>query len=158
MKSFSTVIFVLCSLLLLFPISSHANPQSSNSIKRLSSEQFKQLNLPFSQAVEANGILYLSGELGVIPGQLKLVEGGVVAETHQALQNIKATLERFGSGMDKVIKCTLFLADINEWGDVNKVYIEYFKESLPARSAVAGSGLGLGGRVEIECMALAADA
>ncbi|MFA3792307.1 Rid family detoxifying hydrolase [Aliiglaciecola sp. SL4] len=143
--------------LLFCVVSSFAAAQSS-SLKRLSSEEFKQLNLPFSQAVEANGILYLSGELGVIPGQLKLVEGGVVAETHQVLKNIKATLERFGSSMDKVIKCTLFLADINEWGEVNKVYVQYFKTSLPARSAVAGSGLGLGGRVEIECMALAADA
>ena len=73
----------------------------------------------------------------------------------QALDNIQATLEHFGSSMDKVIKCTLFLADIKEWPDVNKVYIEYFKNALPARSAVAGSGLGLGARVEIECMALA---
>jgi reactive intermediate/imine deaminase len=149
--------FTLLVVTLLLSLASHATPKSDTQLKRLSSEQFKQLKLPFSQAVEVNGILYLSGELGVIPGQLKLVEGGVIPETHQALTNIKATLERFGSGMDKVIKCTLFLADIQEWGAVNTVYVEYFKQGLPARSAVAGSGLGLGARVEIECMALASN-
>ncbi|WP_416305921.1 RidA family protein [Neptunicella sp. SCSIO 80796] len=150
MKKFS---FALLAILLSAYL--HAGTQTGNPIQRLSSEQFKQFNLPFSQAVQVDGILYLSGELGVQPGKLKLVEGGVIPETRQALDNIKATLERFGSGMDKVIKCTLFLADINEWADVNKVYIEYFKDALPARSAIAGSGLGLGARVEIECMALA---
>lgn len=150
MKRFTVPFFAM-----LLSLACHANPQADKAIERLSSEQFKQLNLPFSQAVKVNGILYLSGELGVIPGQLKLVEGGVIPETRQALENIKATLERFGSGMDKVIKCTLFLADIKEWAEVNKVYVEYFTQGLPARSAVAGSGLGLGGRVEIECMALA---
>ncbi|WJG10049.1 Rid family hydrolase [Aliiglaciecola sp. LCG003] len=148
--------FSIALLTMLLSMASHADGQTDSTIKRLNSEQFKQLNLPFSQAVEVSGILYLSGELGVIPGKLELVKGGVVPETRQALDNIKATLERFGSGMDKVIKCTLFLADIKEWGDVNKVYIDYFKNALPARSAVAGSGLGLGARIEIECMALAA--
>ena len=152
MKRLTIAVVAMCISLV-----SYATTPSDKAIIRLSSEQFKQLNLPFSQAVQVNGILYLSGELGVIPGQLKLVDGGVTAQTRQALENIKATLERFGSGMDKVIKCTLFLADIKEWGDVNKVYVEYFKQGLPARSAVAGSGLGLDARVEIECMALAAN-
>jgi enamine deaminase RidA (YjgF/YER057c/UK114 family) len=118
--------------LLSLPLPCHANPPSDKSIKRLSSEPFKQLNVPFSQAVQVNRILCLSGELGVVPGQLKLVEGGVISEPRQALENTKATLERFGSGMDKFIKCTLFLADIKEWGDVNKVYVEYFEQGLPA--------------------------
>lgn len=140
---------------ILLPVVSYADTQSGNPIKRLSSEQFRQFNLPFSQAVQVNGMLYLSGELGVEPGELKLVKGGVIPETRQALDNIKGTLERFGSGMDMVVKCTLYLADINEWADVNRVYVEYFRDALPARSAIAGSGLGLGARVEIECMALA---
>ena len=151
MKSFT---FAVVAMLL--SLACHGHAHGEEAIKRLSSEQFSQLKLPFSQAVEVKGILYLSGELGVIPGKLILVEGGVIAETRQALDNIKATLERFGSGMDKVIKCTLFLADIKEWEQVNRVYIDYFKQGLPARSAVAGSGLGLGARIEIECMALAA--
>ena len=148
--------FTLAVVAMLLSLTCHGHAHGEEAIKRLSSEQFSQLKLPFSQAVEVKGILYLSGELGVIPGKLILVEGGVIAETRQALDNIKATLERFGSGMDKVIKCTLFLADIKEWEQVNRVYIDYFKQGLPARSAVAGSGLGLGARIEIECMALAA--
>ncbi|XQW84873.1 RidA family protein [Thalassotalea piscium] len=150
MKRINTMLIAI-----LLTLSSQANAHPNNEIERLSTEAFKTLNLPFSQAVKVNGILYLSGELGVKPGTLTLVEGGVTPQTKQALDNIKGTLEHFGSSMDKVIKCTLFLADIKEWPDVNKVYIEYFKEALPARSAVAGSGLGLGARVEIECMALA---
>ena len=142
--------FTLAVVAMLLSLTCHGHAHGEEAIKRLSSEQFSQLKLPFSQAVEVKGILYLSGELGVIPGKLILVEGGVIAETRQALDNIKATLERFGSGMDKVIKCTLFLADIKEWEQVNRVYIDYFKQGLPARSAVAGSGLGLGARIEIE--------
>lgn len=147
--------FNIMLLTIFLTLSCSAETQVEKNITRLSTEQFKQLGLPFSQAVKVNGILYLSGELGVQPGTLTLVEGGVTPQTKQALDNIKNTLEHFGSSMDKVIKCTLFLADIKEWPDVNKVYIQYFSNALPARSAVAGSGLGLGARVEIECMALA---
>lgn len=147
--------FNIIMIAIFVTLSCHAESQSDNTLIRLSTEQFKQLNLPFSQAVQVNGILYLSGELGVKPGTLTLVGGGITPETKQALSNIKTTLEHFGSSLDKVIKCTLFLADIKEWPDVNKVYIEYFSDALPARSAVASSGLGLGARIEIECMALA---
>lgn len=150
MKRIKTLVIAI-----LLTLSYQVNAQPDSKITRLSTTEFKKLNLPFSQAVQVNGILYLSGELGVKTGTLTLVEGGVTPQTKQALDNIKHTLEHFGSSMDKVIKCTLFLADIKEWPDVNKVYIEYFKNALPARSAVAGSGLGLGARVEIECMALA---
>ena len=143
-------------LILLFSTISYAQPSEAK-ITRLNSAAFSELKLPFSQAVQVQGILYLSGELGVIPGKLELVKGGVVPETRQALENIKATLEHFNSSMNKVIKCTLFLADIKEWSDVNKVYVQYFAGHLPARSAIAGSGLGLGARVEIECMALAGE-
>ena len=147
--------FNIMLLTIFLTLSCSAETQVEKNITRLSTEQFKQLGLPFSQAVKVNGILYLSGELGVQPGTLTLVEGGVTPQTKQALDNIKNTLEHFGSSMDKVIKCTLFLADIKEWPDVNKVYIQDFSNALPARRAVAGSGLGLGARVEIECMALA---
>ncbi|MBC3767400.1 RidA family protein [Neptunicella marina] len=138
-------------LILLSLISLSCN--AGDNLKRLSTDEFKKLNLPFSQAVEVDGILYLSGELGVKPGTLNLVDGGVKAQTRQALTNIQTTLKNFGSDMQHVIKCTLFLADIKEWPLVNDVYVEFFAGHLPARSAVAGSGLGLGARVEIECMA-----
>jgi Putative translation initiation inhibitor, yjgF family len=110
------------------------------------------LNLPFSEAVRVESMLYLSGAMG-IDSAGKLVPGGIEAETRQALANIRAVLERHGSSMDRVIKCTVMLADMQEWPAMNGVYAEHFPKNLPARSAFGASGLALGGRIEIECMA-----
>lgn len=110
--------------------------------------------LPFSTAVRVGDMLYLSGQVGTLPGTNALIDGGVTAETRQTLENIATVLEYAGSSMDRVVKCTVFLADIAEFQDMNAVYREYFAEAPPARSTVAGSGLALGARVEIECMAL----
>lgn len=108
---------------------------------------------PFSDAVRVGNMLYLSGKLGNIPGTSELVEGGIQAETRQTMENIKASLERHGSGLDRVVKCTVFLADIDEWASMNEIYTTYFPENRPARSALGASGLALGARVEIECLA-----
>ena len=108
---------------------------------------------PFSGAVRVDNMLYLSGALGTDASK-KLVSGGIEAETKQLMENIKATLERNGSDLDHVVKCTVFLADIKEWPRMNEVYKTYFLKNFPARSAVAGSGLALGARVEIECIAV----
>jgi len=97
--------------------------------------------------------LYVSGQIGNTPGELALVKGGIVPEARQALENIRAILQRHGSSMDRVIKCTVFLAEIKDWPAFNQVYREFFKANLPARSALATSGLALGARVEIECVA-----
>jgi len=109
--------------------------------------------LPFSEAVRVGNLLFLSGQIGLVPGTLELVPGGIQPETHQTLQNIKATLEKYGSSMSRVIKCTVFLADIAEWGAMNEVYVGFFPEHPPARSALGTSGLALGARTEIECIA-----
>jgi 2-iminobutanoate/2-iminopropanoate deaminase len=109
--------------------------------------------LPFSSAVRAGNMLYLSGQIGTLPGTTDLIPGGVAAETRQTLDNIRTVLEYAGSGLDRVVKCTVFLADIADYGEVNAVYAEFFASDPPARSAVAGSGLALGARVEIECLA-----
>jgi 2-iminobutanoate/2-iminopropanoate deaminase len=109
--------------------------------------------LPFSKAVRVGGMLYLSGEIGVKPGTLELVKGGITAQTKQTMDNIQATLEANGSSMDRVVKCFVMLADMNEWPQMNAVYRTYFKGRFPARSAMGANGLALGGRVEIECMA-----
>mgnify|MGYP001816936546 CR=1 FL=1 len=111
-------------------------------------------DMPFSDAVRLGDTLYLSGKLGTIPGTATLVEGGIQPETRQTLENIKASLERHGSSMDRVVKCTVFLADIAEWGAMNEVYRTYFPKNRPARSALGASGLALDGRVEIECIAM----
>jgi len=107
---------------------------------------------PFSEAVRVGRMLYLSGQVGTADGST-LVSGGIQAETRQTMENIKATLEKFDSSLDEVVKCTVFLADIAEWPAMNEVYTTYFTAHKPARSAIAGSGLALGARVEIECMA-----
>lgn len=111
-------------------------------------------DLPFSSAVKVDDTLYLSGNLGNIPGTLDLAEGGIQGETRQTMENISAVLEQFGSSMDNVVKCTVFLADMAEWGAMNEVYKTFFKNP-PARSALGASGLALGARVEIECIAVA---
>lgn len=111
------------------------------------------MQLPFSEAVRVGHMLYLSGQLGYDRETAKLVEGGIAAETKKTLDNIKATLEKYGSSMSEVVKCTVFLADISEWAAMNEVYVTYFPSNPPARSALGSSGLALGARTEIECMA-----
>ena len=113
----------------------------------------EDLGLPFSSAVRVDNTLYLSGAIGIIPGTMDLAEGGIQGETRQTLDNIRQTLETFGSSLDKVVKCTVFLADMAEWGAMNEVYRTYF-ENPPARSALGASGLALDARVEIECIAV----
>jgi len=110
-------------------------------------------SLPFSEAVRAGELLYLSGQIGNAPGTLELVPGGIVPEARQALENIRAVLERHGSSLGDVVKCTVFLAEIKEWPAFNDVYRQYFTHNLPARSALAASGLALGARVEVDCLA-----
>ena len=112
-----------------------------------------EMQLPFSDAVKVGNMLYLSGKLGNVPGTSQLAEGGITGETRQTLENIKASLEKYGSSLDEVVKCTVFLADIAEWGAMNEVYKTYFPADPPARSALGSSGLALGARVEIECLA-----
>lgn len=119
----------------------------------LTSEQTVSLGLPFSDAVRAGGLLILSGQIGNLPGSMQLAPGGIRAEARQALENVKRILEANGSGMDRVVKCTVMMADIAEWGTFNEVYVTYFPGHKPARSAFAASGLAAGARVELECWA-----
>lgn len=110
--------------------------------------------LPFSEAVRVGNMLYLSGQLGTdSTGQL--VPGGIGPETRQALTNIAAVLNRHGASLDQVVKCTVMLADIGEWAAMNEVYTTFFRSHRPARSAFGTSGLALGARLELECMAAA---
>ena len=109
--------------------------------------------LPFSEAVQTGDLLFVSGQIGNAPGTLDLVPGGIEAEARRALENMRAILERHGSSLDRVVKCTVFLADMREWPAFNEVYRRYFTRGLPARSALGASGLARGARVEIECVA-----
>jgi reactive intermediate/imine deaminase len=123
----------------------------------MNSPEMEALELPFSEAVRVGEILYLSGQIGNLPGTTELVPGGIAEETRQTLENIRAVLERHGSSLDRIVKCTVFLVDIDEWPRMNEVYVTFFGEDKPARSAVAGSGLALGASVEIDCIAVIGD-
>lgn len=111
---------------------------------------------PFSPAVRVGDVIYLSGQIGTdaAANANVVVPGGIEAETRQTLNNIKRTVEAVGSSMDKVVKCTVMMADMAEWDRMNVVYREFFTPGkLPARSAFGTSGLALNARVEIECIA-----
>ena len=120
-------------------------------IKYFSSEKMK--GFPLSKAVRVGNMLYVSGQVGIDESQ-NLISGGIVAETRQTMENIKAILERYGSSLDQVIKVTVMLANIDDWVEMNSAYAAYFPNQLPARSAFGVNGLVLGARVEIECMAV----
>ncbi|HEY2069161.1 MAG TPA: RidA family protein [Rhizomicrobium sp.] len=116
----------------------------------------RDAGLPFSDAVRAGDVLYLSGALGNQPGTMTLAPGGMAGETRQMMQNIARTLEQNGLSFDDVFKATVMLADMSEWRDFNAVYLEYFKpDRLPSRSAFGVNGLALGARVEMEVWAWA---
>ena len=140
---------IFAATLILFPVSGVA--QEKEIIRMPGSLE----GLPFSTAVRVGDMLFLSGQIGTLPGTRELAPGGVAAETRQTLENIKAVLEFAGSSMDRVVKCTVFLLDIADYAAVNEVYATYFPVDPPARSAMAASGLALGSRVEIECVAMA---
>lgn len=100
-----------------------------------------------------NHLVFTSGQVGLDPTTGKLVEGGVEAQARQVMLNLKAVLEAAGSDMDHVLKCTVFMQDMNDYGAVNAVYGEFFAEDPPARSAVQVAGLPIGALVEIEAIA-----
>jgi reactive intermediate/imine deaminase len=108
---------------------------------------------PFSDAVRVGNMLYLSGAIGSLPEGQGIAEGGIQAEARQTMENIKATLEKYGSSMEEIVKCTVMLADMSEWGALNEVYVTYFPGHKPARSAFGATDLALGASVEIECIA-----
>ena len=108
--------------------------------------------LPFSAAVRVGSTLYLSGQLGT-DSTLALVPGGIGPETRQAMANIRDLVARAGGSMDRIVKCTVMLADMAEWGVMNAEYVKFFPDRKPARSALGASGLALNARVEIECIA-----
>ena len=109
---------------------------------------------PYSQAIAAGQLVYTAGQVALDKASGKLVEGGVQAQAQQALENLKAVLEAAGSGLDRVIKTTVFLQSMTDYAAVNEVYGRYFAGSAPARSAVAVAALPLGALVEIEAVAL----
>jgi len=135
-----------------------ADKSATHAAEYLNSEQNLKANLPFSEAVRLGNTLYLSGVIGTAPGTRTLVSGGIEGQTRQVMETIKSVLERNGSSLDHVIKCTVMLADMAEWAKMNAVYVTFFTKHFPARSALGANGLALGAQVEIECIATVGNA
>ena len=123
-------------------------------IEFLNSGKVLPSDLPFSEAVRVGNTLYLSGQMGIVPGTMRMAPGGVRDQVRQTMENIKTSLEAHGATMQNIVKCTVMLADISDWPAFNEVYRSYFEEGrYPARSAFGANALALGARLEIECVA-----
>ncbi|HUJ41894.1 MAG TPA: RidA family protein [Candidatus Acidoferrales bacterium] len=110
---------------------------------------------PYSQAIRSGGLLFLAGQIALDPGTMQLVEGDIGKQTERVLENIKAVLAAAGSSLDRVVKTTVFLKDMNEFAAMNEAYGRYFPQNPPARSTVEAARLPRDARVEIEVIALA---
>jgi len=108
---------------------------------------------PYSQAMVCGDLVFTAGQIGIDPSTGDVVAGGIAAETEQVLKNLAAVLDAAGSGMDRVCKVTVFLADMAEFATMNDVYARHFPAPAPARSAIEAAGLPKGVRVEMECVA-----
>jgi 2-iminobutanoate/2-iminopropanoate deaminase len=139
------------TLLLLLTVLSGCATQSTNPIY-LNSGKVLPTNLPFSEAVVVGDTVLFSGQLGNLPGTLKLAPGGMAGEAKQTMENIKTSAEAHGMTMADLVKCTVMLADMSEWAAFNEIYRTYFTLKYPARSAFGANGLALGARVEVECI------
>lgn len=138
------------ALLLLSPV--HTAAQE---VEFLDTDERRAMGLAYSEGVRLGEHIYLSGVLGLQPGTTQLVAGGIKEETRAAMDAIKRALERYGSSMDRIVKCTVIVADIAEYGAMNEVYLSYFGETRPARTGFAASGIPAGASVEIDCIAAA---
>jgi reactive intermediate/imine deaminase len=127
--------------------------EETRSIEFLNSGKVLPTNLPFSEAVRVSNILYLSGQIGIVPGSTQLTSDGITAEAKQTMENIKTSLEAHGYSMSDVVKCTVMLTDMAEWAAFTEVYKSFFQKRYPARSALGVHGLALDARVEVECIA-----
>lgn len=110
---------------------------------------------PYSQAVRANGFVFVSGQIALDPRTQELVPGDVTAQTERVLQNLSAILQAAGSSLEKVVRTTVFLADMNEFASMNQIYARYFRQDFPARSTVQAARLPRDVRVEIDAIAIA---
>lgn len=123
-------------------------------VQFLKSNAVLSANLPFSDGVRVDNLVILSGQIGVRPGTLELVSGGIVPEARQTFENIRLTLKAHGLKLKDVVRVQIMLADMADWPRLNEVYREFFSEPWPARSAFGANGLALGARVEVEAFAV----
>lgn len=143
-------VFIHTVLVILLSTASHITCAAG--IAKYDDGPFMGMGYPFSESARVGNLLFLSGQLGV-DADGNLVPGGIQAEAEQLMLNIEGSLARRGLTMEHVVKCTVFLADIAEWGQFNEVYKKHFAHPYPARSALGASGLAVSARVEVECIA-----
>lgn len=122
--------------------------------KIVSTEKAPKAIGPYSQAIRTDTLIFTAGQVGLDPATMELVEGGVEAQTRQVLTNLRHVLETANSGLNFVVKTTVFLQDLGEFAKMNTIYAEFFPENPPARSTVQVAALPKGALVEIECVAL----
>jgi 2-iminobutanoate/2-iminopropanoate deaminase len=124
-------------------------------IEAIETERAPQAIGPYSQAVRANGLLFVSGQIPLDPATMEVVDGGIEAQTRQVLTNLRAVLEAAGSSFDQVVRTTIFLADLGDFAAVNAIYAEAFGSTRPARSTIQAARLPRDVRIEIDAIALA---
>lgn len=122
-------------------------------LKKVATDRAPAAIGPYSQAIEHGGMIYVSGQLPIDPATGKFAEGGTKELTRQSMNNISAILEAAGSGMNKVVKTTIFVQDLGEFGAINEAYAEFFGETAPARACVQAAALPKGAQLEIEAIA-----
>lgn len=140
----------VCILFIMFSFQSCKD--SNSEIIFHKSHEASRANVPFSDAVETDNLLFLTGQIGKNHSTAKLVEGGIEAETQQVIKNIEAVLKQHNLSLDHVVKCTVILKDINDFSAFNSVYTKYFTKK-PARTTFAASGLAGGASIEIDVIA-----
>lgn len=143
---------IVLILVLFFAFSVQTCRKNSSEIIFHESHEESRQNTPFSDAVEANGFLYLTGQIGKNHKTGNLVEGGIAEETKQTIKNIKDVLEHHNLSLDNVVKCTVILSDIKDFKTFNEVYIKYFTKK-PARTTFAAAGLAANAKIEIDVIA-----
>lgn len=132
-----------------------ARSKARPAIQILNSGKVMPTTLPGSEAVRVGDLLFLSGQVGIPPGSTKIIEGGIREQTKQIMENIKSCLELNGSGMNNIVRCTVYLTDMSHWRSYTQVYTSYFElGKYPARCTVAVNGFAMGNAlIEIECTA-----
>lgn len=142
-------------IIILFSSCNTEIKEEIRSIDYFTSSESEKLGFPFSDATIVDNVIYVSGQVGNIPGTTELISGGIGPETTQALNNIKSILDQVGSSPNNIFKCLCMLSDIDDYSEMNQAYRVFFNENKkPARSTFAGSGLALGAKIEIECWAV----
>jgi 2-iminobutanoate/2-iminopropanoate deaminase len=145
-------IVITVILVFFFGIANCQTETQGKSVKRVITLDNSQVKRPYSPAVEANNMLFVSGQIAVDQATGKLVEGGIEAQTHQVLKNLKNVIEKGGYKMENAVKCTVLLQDISFYATMNQIYMQYFPKDPPARMAFAVKDLPMGALIEIDAI------